>query len=277
MGYIDGHVHVWTDDLAGYPLAAGYAVEQMRPPTFTPAELLAHAQPCGVDRIVLIQMSFYGTDNSYMLDAIARYPEVFRGVAIVDHADAELAERVARLRAGGVRGFRVYQLAGGDTPPLDAPEYADLCGVAGELGMAVCPLIDVPLLSGVGRAADRFPATTFVIDHLARIGAGRPIEPADVDALCALAEHPNCVVKASAFYALGAGKAPYDDLVPLIRRVWEAFGAERMMWATDCPYQVQSETYGDSLALIRDRLPFLTDGDRAAILEGTAARVFFSP
>ena len=275
MGYIDAHVHVWTDGLEAYPLAPGYTVEQMKPPTFTPRELLAHAEPCGVDRIVLIQMSFYGTDNRYMLDTIAGRPEVFRGVAVVDHTRADLLDEMSSLRAAGVRGFRVYQWAGGDWPPMDADEYRPLCGLAAELGMAVCPLLDPPLLPGVDRAARRFPRTTFVIDHLARIGARRPIMPADVDALCALAEHPNCLVKVSAFYALGEGKPPHDDLLPLIRQVWEAFGADRLMWATDCPYQVQDETYEESLALVRDRLPFLIDRDRAAILEHTAARVFF--
>ena len=67
MGYIDAHVHVWTPDTAHYPLAAGYKREEMKPPSFTPEELFKHAKPAGVDRINLIQMSFYGFDNSYML------------------------------------------------------------------------------------------------------------------------------------------------------------------------------------------------------------------
>ena len=74
MPYIDAHVHVWTDDLERYPLAPGYTRDQMRPPTFTPEELLAHCRPCGVERVVLIQMSYYGYDNSYMLDVMRAYP-----------------------------------------------------------------------------------------------------------------------------------------------------------------------------------------------------------
>ncbi len=275
MGYIDAHVHVWTDDVETYPLAPGRTAAEMKPPSFTAEELLAHAQPCGVDRIVLIQMSFYGFDNRYMLNTIAQRPLTFRGVAVVDHARSDLGDEIERLRQAGVRGFRVYQLAGREAAPLDAPEYEPLCGLAGDLGMAICPLLDPPFLPAVGHAARRFPRTTFVIDHLARVGAGKPIDPADVDALCALAERTNCLVKVSAFYALGEARPPHDDLVPLIRRVWEAFGADRLMWATDCPYQVQNETYEDSLALVRDRLPFLAEQHRAAILERTAARVFY--
>jgi predicted TIM-barrel fold metal-dependent hydrolase len=47
------------------------------------------------------------------------------------------------------------------------------------------------------------------------------------------------------------------------------------MWATDCPYQVDDETYEASLALVRDGLPFLNEAEREAILRGTAERVFF--
>jgi len=274
MGFIDAHVHVWTSDVETYPLAPGYSTQQMEPPSFTAEELFAHSQPCGIDRVVLIQMSFYGSDNRYLLDTIARWPEVFRGVAVVHHERGDLGDEMQRLRQGGVRGFRVYQLAAGASVPLDSTEYETLCGLAGDLGMAICPLLAPPLLPAVGRAAGRFPGTTFIIDHLARIGAGKAIEQAETVALCALAGHPNCCVKVSAFYALGAARPPHDDLAPLIRQVHKAFGAERLMWATDCPYQVLDETYEDSLALVRDRLPFLTDRDRAAILEGTAARVF---
>ena len=64
----------------------------------------------------------------------------------------------------------------------------------------------------------------------------------------------------------------------LIRRLRDSYGANRLMWATDCPYQVgEGHTYGDSIALIRDRLDFLSAEDKAWMLRGTAEKVFFSP
>ena len=59
MAYIDAHVHVWTDDTAHYPLGAGWKKEDMQPPRFTPEDLFKHTKPAGVDRVVLIQMSYY--------------------------------------------------------------------------------------------------------------------------------------------------------------------------------------------------------------------------
>ena len=71
-GNIDAHVHVWTADLERYPLKPDFRPEFMRPPTFTSRELFAQTRANDVGRVVLIQMSFYGYDNSYMLDVMAR-------------------------------------------------------------------------------------------------------------------------------------------------------------------------------------------------------------
>lgn len=49
-----------------------------------------------------------------------------------------------------------------------------------------------------------------------------------------------------------------------------------MMWGSDCPYQIQHETYEDSIALIRDRLSFLSKEDREWILRQTAQTSFFN-
>ena len=96
MNYIDAHVHVWTDDFEKYPLAEGFSPEDMAPKTFYPEDILGHARPCGVNRVVLIQMSYYQSDNSYMLDVIAAQPDVFRGLE-----SARPAESYARIEWKG--------------------------------------------------------------------------------------------------------------------------------------------------------------------------------
>src|SRR5260370_37348447 len=105
---IDPQCHVWTPDTGHYPLAAGFRRANMEPRSFTVQELLERAQPAGVNRVVLIQMSFYGYDNRYMLDAIKMYPGKFSGVAVIDqnmiHPEAQMRE----LRSQGVCGVRIY-------------------------------------------------------------------------------------------------------------------------------------------------------------------------
>ena len=274
--YIDAHVHVWTPDTRTYPLAPGYKKDRMALESFTPGELFSHAVPCGVERIVLIQMSYYRFDNSYMLEMMQKHVGVFSGVAVIDRSD-EPRRTMIELAEKGVRGFR---LGMGKGPPdrwLDDRGLAAMWTCGAEHGLSMCLLIDPGHLPVVDKMCDKFPDTPVVIDHFGRIGIDGVVRPLDLDNLCRLARHTNVFVKVSAFYALGKKKAPYLDLVPMFRRLFEAFGPERLMWASDCPFQVMDgHTYRDSIELIRRRIDFISAADRDWLLRKTAERVFFS-
>jgi predicted TIM-barrel fold metal-dependent hydrolase len=275
--YIDAHCHVWTPDVARYPLARGFRVAEMRPPSFTAAELLATCRPAGVGRVNLIQMSFYEFDNSYMLDMIELYPDRFVGTAIVDPLGPDPAGAMRRLGPKGVRAFRIAPVY--SKLPLghwlEPPGYAAMFAAAAEAGQALSCLIDPEGFAEVDRLCGRFPRAPVILDHLGRIGVDGTIRGEDVEALCGLARHPAVRVKVGAFYALGKKTPPYLDLAPLIRRVVRAFGARRCLWESDCPFQVVEHTYGDSLSLIRDRLDFLTPADKGWLLGKAAEEVLF--
>jgi predicted TIM-barrel fold metal-dependent hydrolase len=279
-GYIDAHVHVWTSDTEKYPLAKGFKKADMKPASFTPDELFAHSRPLGVSRIVLIQMSYYGFDNRYMLDAMAAHPGVFSGVAVIDPLDKPAATMRA-LKRRGVRGFRIVsdgkdaaKWLGGNAVNGDA--MAAMWRTAADDKLAMCCLINPDALPSVDKMCERFPDTPVVIDHFARIGMQGEVAEKDLANLCRLARHKHVAVKVSAFYALGKKTAPYDDLAAMTRRLVDAFGPKRLMWATDCPFQVQDgHTYADSLALVKDRLDFLSADDKEWLLRGTAEQVYF--
>lgn len=275
-GAIDAHVHVWTPDTVRYPLAEGFQKSDMQPASFTPAELFAHCRPEGVSRIVLIQMSYYRFDNRYMLDSIAAHPGVFSGVAIVDEHAAGLRARMRDLARQGVRGFRIYTSGTNVDAWLGSAGMAELWKVAADENLNVCLLINPEALAAVNRMCDRFPRTPVVIDHFARLGMAGPVERGPLDRLLHLSKHSQVHVKTSAFYALGKKQPPYTDLGPMIRTCRDHFGAERLMWASDCPFQVgPGHSYRDSIALVRDRLDFLTADDRDWMLRKTAEKVFF--
>lgn len=276
--WIDAHVHVWTPDVQKYPLARGYAVSDMRPPSFTPEQLFAHCKPEGVNRIVLIQMSYYQQDNRYMLDVMRAHPGVFSGVAIVDEHAEGLADTMRHLVKQGVRGFRISAgKAKNLSEWIGSAGMATLWKTAAELKVSVCPLINPDTLPLIDKMCEWYPDTSVVIDHFARLGMSGAPKPDEVKNLLRLARHAKTHVKASAFYALGAKKAPYLDMGPLIRQVRDAFGSQRVMWASDCPFQVDpGHNYHNSIALIRDRLDFLSEQDKAWMLRGTADKVFFS-
>jgi predicted TIM-barrel fold metal-dependent hydrolase len=220
-------------------------------------------------------MSFYKNDNAYMLDVIEQYDGVFSGVAIVDESQPDVCERMKALVAKGVRGFRVY--ASGAKAAAWGAGMKRMWTCAADNGLAICLLADADALPAITTMCGRHARTRVVIDHFARIGMKGAINEGDVVNLCRLADFPNVHVKTSAFYALGQKQPPYTDMGPLIRRLRTAYGASRLMWASDCPFQVEGgHTYADSIALIRDRLDFLTAEDKEWMLRKTAEKVFFS-
>jgi predicted TIM-barrel fold metal-dependent hydrolase len=270
---IDAHVHVWTDDLTRYPRTPGG--RDSTPMRFNPQDLFAHSNPAGVARIVLIQMSFYRFDNAYMLECMKAHPGVFSAVGIVDSNGSAPDKAMEGLARNGVRGFRIVP---GSTPEiwLDTPGMHAMWAAGARKRLAMCALVNPNALPSIDRMCTKYPDTPVVIDHLARIGADGQIRDSDVRLLCGLSRHKNVTVKVSAFYALGKKQAPYTDLAPLIRRVFEDYGPRRLMWASDCPFQLQNgHGYEPSISLIRERLPFLSAEDREWILGKTAASVFF--
>ena len=273
--WIDAHSHIWTRDVENFPLAEGATVDDLAPPSFTAEELLEVAHRENVGRVVLIQHHrYHGWDNSYLTDAARRFPQAFRVVGMVDNFSASPSKQMRDLLKQRVTGFRitpwVYKekwLAGG----MD-----EMWKTAADTGQKMCCLIDAKDLPAVDAMCTRHADTPVVIDHFARIGVDGEIRKSDLDALCKLARHKNVTVKISAYYALGKKKPPYDDLVPMIRRVLDSYGVERCMWASDSPYQIDGEnTYAASISLIRDRIDFLSDSDRQWLLQKTAEQVFY--
>lgn len=273
--WIDAHSHIWSRNVERYPLANDNTLADLAPPSFTDDELLAVAQRSGVGRVVLIQHHpYHGWDNSYLLDAAAQRPDTFRIVAMVDNFAENPGEQMRRLLARHVTGFRITSsiygkdwLGGG----MDA-----MWRTAAETGQNISCLINPDEIPQIDRMCRRHPDTPVVIDHFARIGGDGQIREADVAALCRVARRPKTTVKLSAYYALGMKRPPYLDLAPMIRRLLDAFGVERLMWASDSPYQLAGKnSYDDSIALPRERLDFLSDNDRAWLLQKTAERVYF--
>lgn len=277
MNFIDAHSHIWTPDTEKYRLSAGFRRALMDPPSFTPEELRQQGLPVGVDRVVLIQMSFYGYDNSYMLDALAEFPERYRGVAVIDTEQNEIPSLMCNLKSKGVRGFRIYPK---DRPverwmAFDGMKAMWKCGA--EQNLAMCCLIDPDGIPEIDRMCREYPETPVVIDHLCRVGVNGQIRETDINALCDLAKHEAVSVKVSGFYALGQKKPPYHDLVPLIKRLCDVYGPERLMWGSDSPFQVvNGHTYKASIEFVRSSLSFLNADQLEWLLRKTAEKVFFS-
>ncbi len=275
---IDAHSHIWTTDVENYPLQKGQTVADLEPRSFTPTELMAIAAPHGVTKVVLIQHNiFHAFDNSYISDTIQKEPKKYSGVARVRASGKNPVRKMNRLRKLGTRGLRIVPSDGGKAPWRESEGMNAMWKRGAEIGVALCPLINPKDLSEVDFMCQKYPDTTVVIDHFARIGIDGMIHRKDLDHLLKLAKHSKAHVKVSAYYALGNKKPPHDELIPMIKELYEAYGPERLMWASDCPYQLTGpNTYGDSIALIQDRIDFLSEADKDWILYKTAESVFFA-
>jgi predicted TIM-barrel fold metal-dependent hydrolase len=283
-GIIDSHVHVWTADTTKYPLAPGFRKDHLWFPSFTPDELFEYARRTGVRRVNLVQMTWYGLDHSYIADLISREPDRFVGTGIVpavsDAAGPSPDDTMVALAKRGIVAFRIRgkstRPALGDGPQwLDHPGYEKMFAAAAANGLALSFLMSPPDILELERMCARFPETTVIVDHLAMIGRKGTFPEEEVDALCAMAKHSRVMVKVGAFYALGARKPPYHDLLPLVKRVVSAFGPARCMWESDAPLQAKPpHSYEAALSIVEDA-KFLNADDKEQVLIRTAEGVFF--
>ena len=270
--WIDAHSHIWTTDLKKYPLRNNQTVEVLAPRSFTDEELMAIAQPEGVGRAVLIQHHpHHGFDNSYLIDTWKKHPDRFRIVGQIDDGQRDVVQQMKDMLKTGVTGFRIG-------PREDRKEWHTSDGMqlmwktAAETRQSMCCLINPENLPELDAMCVKYPDTPVVVDHFARIGENGKISESDLRNLCQLADHPKVLVKISAYYAFGLKKPPYHDLVPMIKRLCESYGPQRLMWASDCPYQLtEPNTYAASIALIRDHIDFVTPDERRMLLRTTAA------
>ncbi|MEM6277980.1 MAG: amidohydrolase family protein [Verrucomicrobiota bacterium] len=275
--WIDSHVHVWNTDRQTYPISKNSADHKPEPDSFMPAELFALQNGSGVQRTVLVQMSFYEFDNQLMLDVMNEYPGRFGGIGIVNHEEENVGEVMAGLGKQGVRGFRLYAFEDRVKNWETHLGMKTMWKTGGENGWAMCCLSNPGALPAIRKMCETYPDTPVVIDHFSRIGMTGEIDRDQLDRLCRLAELPRVHLKTSAYYALGKKTPPYSDLLPMFRQVRNAFGAERLLWGSDCPYQVQGEhTYEASLKLVTGYADFLSEEEREHILRGTAEKLFFS-
>lgn len=274
--WIDAHSHIWTTDLTKYPLRDRQGVDVLAPRSFTDEELMALAMPQGVGRVVLIQhYPHHGYDNSYLIDTWKKHPKRFRIVGQIDQSQPRVDQKMREMLKTGVTGFRIG-------PRPEQPDWLAGDGMklmwktAAETRQSMCCLINPSNIKETAEWCAKYPDTPVVVDHFARVGVDGMIRDEDVQNLCDLAKHKLVRVKISAYYALGKKQPPYQDLVPMIKRLFEAYGPDRLMWASDCPYQLtEPNTYAASITLVRDGLDFVSADDRRKLLRTTAESTFF--
>ncbi|HTK02069.1 MAG TPA: amidohydrolase family protein [Bordetella sp.] len=256
-GSCDCHVHVYGP-VARFP----YAEERSYDPPEAPIEQLqALHRLLGVDRSVIVQATVHGTDNRAMLDAIARAPDRYRGVALV--APDVSTDELKRLHAQGVRGVR-YNFMPHLGKSADPDEVRAVAGRIAPLGWHIQVHVTAAHLPRIRGFLESLPVP-FVIDHMGRTMVEDGLDQQALADLLDVLRHERAWVKISGperiSAALSRQAQPYADAVPFVRRILES-APGRVVWGTDWPHPNVREIPDDGKLV--DLLPLYTDD--AAVL-----------
>lgn len=255
--------------------------------------MVAYMDAVGVDGSII----FPGGDYATAAWAAAALPDRFAFVPPITPETPDLDRVITEARQqAGLVGFRV--LIGW---PLDGAEVRRLEAGAWDPIFAACERHRVPVflfitgwLPAATQIAERFPELILIIDHLGlrQPPLDMPEQPPfkSLPDLLALARFPNVFVKLCGLPALSAQPYPYADVAQPLRAICDAFGAERLMWASDTsrffgrigigrhqnPVTLGDypgkHRYADSFHFIRDS-DVLTASEKEALLGGTVRRV----
>jgi predicted TIM-barrel fold metal-dependent hydrolase len=132
-------------------------------------------------------------------------------------------------------------------------------------------LAPIARMPEVARLLEKLPDLTVVVDHMADC----PIDqPAELEKLIALKRYGNVYVKISHTWSISRQPYPWLDAQQYVKRLYDAYGPRRLMWATDWPIVEGKSTYAQALAVVRDEMKFLNAEDRRWMLSGTIERVW---
>lgn len=279
---IDTHMHVWSGDLDRFPFAHPYRPDFKPPKTAGTLELLLQEMDqFGITACVLVQVIYYGWDNRYTAHCLKAQPKRLRAQGLIDPTDPQVAQKlefwVREHQFSGMRFSPMYYQGRDDW--LNAKSSYPLWRKAEELGAIFNFFITTAQLPKLEEMVRRFPAVRVVIDHLARIDLKAADPLPEFKKLLALAQCPNVWVKVSELSVLSPSqKYPYADTFPWVKRLYEAFGPDRLLWGTGFPGVTRAEagrpTLPEELALIRTEIPFFTPEDREKILSRNAAKLW---
>src|SRR6266702_3678163 len=266
--FIDSHVHVWKHDPA-FPFADG-----AKPPAEDASVemLLELMQANDVERTVIIQVIHYRWDNRYLASVLKRYPREFQGVCRVNPEDPAAPDNLSRLtEKDGFRGVRLSPATGPEGDWIRGPLMPPLWRRCAQLKVPMTLLVPVTRLPDLHPLIEANPDLQVVIDHM----ADSPLDqPEKLELLLALVRYPKVLVKISHMWSLSRQAFPYPDAAAQVKRLYDVFGARRLMAGTDWPVSLPQLPYGHAVALFRDHLDFLSPRGHAQILSKTVQQVW---
>jgi predicted TIM-barrel fold metal-dependent hydrolase len=121
-------------------------------------------------------------------------------------------------------------------------------------------LLGPDLLQAIGPIAERHRGLKLIIDHF-----GRPDATwSNLPELIATAKHPNIALKATGAPSYSHEPYPYRDIHDHIRKLYDAFGPERMFWGTDITRM--PTTWKQCVTMFTEELPWLSGSAQELVM-----------
>ena len=240
---IDAHQHFWKFD----PMRDSWITDDMNAirKDFLPADLLPQLQRAGVEGCVAVQADQSEAQNDFLV-SLASENDFIKGiVGWVDLRSADVEARLSFYAAEKkIKGFRHVLQGETDRALLLTPSFMNGISKLKLFGFTYDILILPDQLPYIPQFAQQHPEQKFVIDHLAKPAIKYSATEEWRKQIALAAQQPNVWCKVSGMVTEADWKAwTPQHLTPYLDAVWDAFGADRVMFGSDWPVCLVASTY----------------------------------
>ena len=228
-GACDCHTHIFGDPRQ-FPWFGG---RTYTPESASVAEMRALHRALHMDRVVIVNPSVYGTDNSCTLDAMKQLGPRARGIAVID--DKISAGQLEEMEHAGVRGIRLnFENFGQTNPEVARKAFQSAVERVADRKWHIQIYTRLPVIESLRKEIMAAPVPV-VLDHFGGAKASLGTSQAGFDTMLDLVRSGKGYVKISGAYR-ASDKAPdYADVAPLAKALIAA-NAERIVWGSDWPH-----------------------------------------
>lgn len=228
-GACDCHTHIHPDP-AKFPFFAG---RSYTPEPASAAQMAALHKALGVQRVVIVTPSVYGTDNSATLHGMKARGADARGVAVIDAKTAE--SDLDAMDREGIRGIRLNLLTAGiNDPSVGRERLRDAIPRAATRKWHV-QINTSPAMVAAVRDLVAASTVPVVFDHFAGARPELGLDQPGYPELLELVRSGKAYIKISGVYRSSKLAPDYPDMAPFAKALIAA-NPDRVLWGTDWPH-----------------------------------------